>query len=60
MAAWQEERSAVFERRVEALKRKPYGELTQEEKQALLSLTQEIRTLSGRTGNLPLGSSFSG
>ena len=25
------------------------GELTQEEKQALLSLTQEIRTLSGRT-----------
>ena len=33
----------------EALKRKPYGELTQEEKQALLSLTQEIRTLSGRT-----------
>ena len=33
----------------EALKRKPYGELTQEEKQSLLSLTQEIRALSGRT-----------
>jgi DNA primase len=33
----------------EALKRKPYGELSQEEKQSLLSLTQEIRTLSGRS-----------
>ena len=33
----------------EALKRKPYGELTPQEKQSLLSLTQEIRTLSGRT-----------
>ena len=32
----------------EALKRKPYGELTPEEKQQLLSLTQEIRSLSGR------------
>jgi DNA primase len=33
----------------EALKRTPYGELTTEEKQQLLALTQEIRTLSGRT-----------
>ena len=33
----------------EALKRKPYGELSGEEKQQLLSLTQEIRALSGRT-----------
>ena len=32
----------------EALKRKAYGELTAEEKQQLLTLTQEIRTLSGR------------
>ena len=32
----------------EALKRKPYAELTAEEKQQLLNLTQEIRTLSGR------------
>jgi DNA primase len=32
----------------EALKRKPYGELTADEKQQLLSLTQEIRSLSGR------------
>lgn len=32
----------------EALKRKPYGELTAEEKQQLLSLTQEIRALSGK------------
>ena len=32
----------------EALKRKAYGELTDEEKQKLLSLTQEIRALSGR------------
>ena len=32
----------------EALKRKPYGELTADEKQQLLTLTQEIRTLSGR------------
>ena len=32
----------------EALKRKPYGELSQEEKQSLLTLTREIRALSGR------------
>jgi DNA primase len=32
----------------EVLKRKPYGDLTAEEKQQLLSLTQEIRSLSGR------------
>ena len=32
----------------EALKRKPYSELSQEEKQSLLTLTQEIRALSGR------------
>ena len=32
----------------EALKRKPYGELTAEEKQQLLTLTQEIRALTGR------------
>ena len=35
--------------RFEALKRKPYAELTAEEKQALLELTQEIRALSGRS-----------
>jgi hypothetical protein len=35
--------------RFEALKRKPYGELTAEEKQTLLALTQEIRALSGRS-----------
>jgi DNA primase len=34
--------------RFEALKRKPYAELTAEEKQTLLALTQEIRSLSGR------------
>ncbi len=34
--------------RFEALKRKPYAELTGEEKQSLLALTQEIRALSGR------------
>ena len=33
----------------EALKRKPYAELTAEEKQTLLSLTQEIRSLTGRS-----------
>jgi DNA primase len=33
---------------VEALKKKPYAELTSEEKQTLLSLTQEIRKLSGK------------
>ena len=38
----------VARQRVEALKRKPYGELTAEEKQTLLALTQEIRALSGR------------
>ena len=32
----------------EALKKKPYAELTAEEKQTLLSLTQEIRSLTGR------------
>ena len=32
----------------ETLKQKPYGELTGEEKQQLLALTQEIRALSGR------------
>ncbi len=32
-----------------ALKSKPYGELTAEEKQQLLSLTQEIRSLSGKS-----------
>jgi len=32
----------------EALKRKPYGDLTDDEKQQLLNLTQEIRSLSGR------------
>jgi DNA primase len=32
----------------EALKKKPYAELTSEEKQTLLSLTQEIRSLTGR------------
>ena len=36
-------------KRVEALKRKPYGDLTAEEKQNLLTLTQEIRALSGRS-----------
>ena len=35
--------------RVEALKRKPYVELTPAEKQTLLTLTQEIRSLSGRS-----------
>ena len=35
--------------RFEALKQKPYAELTTEEKQALLTLTQEIRSLSGRS-----------
>ena len=34
--------------RFEALKRKSYAELTAEEKQTLLALTQEIRALSGR------------
>jgi len=33
---------------VAVLKNKPYAELTADEKQALLSLTQEIRTLSGK------------
>ena len=33
---------------VAVLKNKPYAQLTTEEKQALLSLTQEIRTLSGK------------
>ncbi|MEK9990298.1 MAG: DNA primase, partial [Halieaceae bacterium] len=33
---------------VEVLKKKPYAELTSEEKQTLLSLTQEIRKLSGK------------
>jgi len=33
----------------EALKRKPYAELTADEKQTLLSLTQEIRSLTGRS-----------
>ena len=33
----------------EALKKKPYAELTIEEKQTLLSLTQEIRSLTGRS-----------
>ena len=32
----------------EALKQKPYGDLTGEEKKQLLALTQEIRALSGR------------
>ena len=35
-------------RQFDALKRKPYGELTQDEKQQLLNLTQEIRSLSGK------------
>ena len=35
-------------KQVEALKNKPYTELTTAEKQTLLSLTQEIRTLSGK------------
>ena len=35
--------------RFEALKRKPYAELTAEEKKTLLALTQEIRALSGRS-----------
>ena len=35
-------------RQVEVLKRKPYAELTAEEKQTLLALTQKIRNLSGR------------
>ncbi len=38
----------VARRQFDALKRKPYGELTKEEKQQLLSLTQEIRSLSGK------------
>ena len=33
---------------VAVLKNKPYAELTADDKQALLSLTQEIRTLSGK------------
>ena len=33
----------------EVLKQKPYAELTAEEKQTLLSLTQEIRSLTGRS-----------
>ena len=33
---------------VEALKRTPYGDLTTAEKQQLLTLTQEIRALTGR------------
>jgi hypothetical protein len=33
----------------EILKRKPYQELTAEEKQQLLSLTQKIRALSGKS-----------
>ena len=33
----------------DAIKRKPYAELTQEEKQQLLNLTQEIRALSGKS-----------
>jgi DNA primase len=40
---------AAARQRVEALKRKPYGELTAEEKQQLLALTGEIRALSGRS-----------
>ena len=35
--------------RFEVLKRKPYAELTSEEKKTLLTLTQEIRALSGRS-----------
>lgn len=35
--------------RFDALKHKSYGELTAEEKQQLLSLTQEIRSLSGKS-----------
>ena len=35
--------------RFEALKRKPYAQLTAEEKKTLLALTQEIRALSGRS-----------
>jgi DNA primase len=35
-------------KQVEALKNKPYTELTTAEKQTLLSLTQEIRKLSGK------------
>ena len=35
-------------KQVDALKQKPYGELTTEDKQNLLSLTQEIRKLSGK------------
>ena len=40
---------AAARQRVEALKRKPYGELTADEKQQLLALTGEIRALSGRS-----------
>jgi DNA primase len=35
-------------KQVEALKNKPYAELTTAEKRTLLSLTQEIRKLSGK------------
>ena len=35
-------------KQVERLKRKPYADLSSEDKQALLTLTREIRTLSGR------------
>ncbi|MDA8679359.1 DNA primase [Luminiphilus sp.] len=35
-------------KQVERLKRKAYADLSSEDKQALLTLTQEIRTLSGR------------
>jgi DNA primase len=35
-------------KQVERLKRTPYADLSSEDKQALLTLTQEIRTLSGR------------
>ena len=33
----------------EVLKKKPYAELTAEEKQTLLTLTQEIRSLTGKS-----------
>ena len=36
-------------RQFEVLKQKPYADLTAEEKQTLLSLTQEIRSLTGRS-----------
>mgnify|MGYP001469119539 CR=1 FL=1 len=35
-------------KQVERLKRTPYADLSGEDKQALLTLTREIRTLSGR------------